>query len=221
MGRTTIIWSPHPDDETLYTGAYVATAAARGDRLILVAVTDGGASGAKPSNWTQADMMRVRVQEQTRAWDLLTFGKGEIIRMGLPDGSVYQASVQILAKELETAYSTNGDVVEHYAACNNGNFATTDVRYQAPDHRAVAAGVKAAAVRVLRMTKSPNDTTTGGTVYLPGDAVTSGGAAYGTQALAACQAAKDSYAYFGQKSVASMFNSLQSSGFRSRVITGF
>ena len=27
--RTTILWAPHPDDEVLYTGAYVAMCATR------------------------------------------------------------------------------------------------------------------------------------------------------------------------------------------------
>jgi LmbE family N-acetylglucosaminyl deacetylase len=192
---TTIIYAPHPDDETLYTAGYVDYCRRRGDKLILVAVTDGGASGAKPADWTTADLMRVRAQEQTRAWDKLTGGKGMIIRMGLPDGGVSKASVTAMAESLEKIYVK--DVVEHYV-CGYG----TSVH---PDHVATALGVKGALVRVPRGTYPPSEITyTGATVYTPSDTT-------------AVSAAWDSYAAFGHTSVKSEFDKLKTNAYTTKV----
>ncbi len=46
-GRATlVVLSPHPDDETLSMGVLIADAEARGDRCIVVSMTDGGSTGA-------------------------------------------------------------------------------------------------------------------------------------------------------------------------------
>jgi LmbE family N-acetylglucosaminyl deacetylase len=41
-----IVLSPHPDDETLSLGVWTANATARGDRVIVVCLTDGRTTGA-------------------------------------------------------------------------------------------------------------------------------------------------------------------------------
>jgi LmbE family N-acetylglucosaminyl deacetylase len=41
-----IVLSPHPDDETLSLGVWIANRVQRGDRVIVVALTDGRATGA-------------------------------------------------------------------------------------------------------------------------------------------------------------------------------
>jgi len=41
-----VFYTPHPDDETLSMGALVAAAVQRGDRVVLVALTDGRTTGA-------------------------------------------------------------------------------------------------------------------------------------------------------------------------------
>ena len=41
-----VVLSPHPDDETLSLGVWAANAAARGDRVIVVCLTDGRTTGA-------------------------------------------------------------------------------------------------------------------------------------------------------------------------------
>ena len=41
-----IVLSPHPDDETLSLGVWIANRVGRGDRVIVVALTDGRATGA-------------------------------------------------------------------------------------------------------------------------------------------------------------------------------
>lgn len=193
--RTTIIYAPHPDDETLYLGSYITIAAARGDRLILVAATDGGSSGARPAGWTVNDLCAIRRTEQESAWRCLTAGKGTVIRLGCIDSKDpnLRAKIKAKAEELEATY---GPDVEHYAAANNG-------RSQGVDHDAVALGLRDAALRVKRFANRCTDT--GGTVYKPAN-------------LTAMKNADSAYAAFGHRSVASYFTALRNSGYVNRVV---
>lgn len=197
MTRTTIIYSPHPDDETLYAGAYVAFRAMKGDRMILIAVTDGGASGAKPASWSAEDMMNVRRIEQETAFRELTGGRVyHIERLGQPDGGVQSSAVKAVAEAMERAW---GPDVEHYVA---GSY----ISDQSADHQAVANGVKAAGVKVARFCREPGKAG-GGTVYNP--------ASY--NAKARCQLADNIYRAFGRTSVAPMFTALRNSGYQTRI----
>ena len=192
--RTTIIWAAHPDDEVLYTGAYVAMCVTRGDRLVLAAVTDGEASGAKPGSWTVDDLKRVRTAEQRAAWEyLLRTPAVDIRRLGQPDGSVTSSPVQVYAQALEKIYAPD---VEHYIC---GHAASAH-----PDHKAIVAGVKAAAVRVLRFTRAPTETA-GGTTYTPTGAN-----------LTAVQLAVGAYRAFGQTSAPTEFQALRTIGYVTR-----
>lgn len=193
--RTTILWAAHPDDEVLFTGAYVAQCASRGDRLVLAAVTDGGASGAKPSSWSVEDLKRVRTAEQRAAWGYLTQTEAvDIRRLLQPDGSVSSSVVRIYAQALEKIYAPD---VEHYV-CGGPTSPH-------PDHRAIAQGAKDAAVRILRFTREPAEPGRS-TVYTP----------TGSN-LDAVKLAVDAYRAFGQTSVPAVFQALRDSGYVSRV----
>ena len=191
---TTIIYAPHPDDETLYTAGYVDYCRQRGDYLILVAVTNGGGSSAKPAEWTQADLMRVRTEEQNRAWRYLAGDLSHTIRMNLADGSVAKSSIKALAASLEKTYLN--ETVEHYVC---GHTASPH-----PDHAATALGVKEAGVRIARGTYAPSEfTVTSPGVYTPADTtlVTN---------------ADQSYRAFGWTSVAGEFSKLRSNLYTSK-----
>lgn len=194
--RTTVIYAPHPDDETLYLAGYVTYAANRGDRLILVAATDGGASSMKPSYWTVDDLTRVRRMEQEAAWRALT-GQDYIIRIGSPDSADPDLAhkISVIASAMEATY---GSDVEHYAACCDG-------RSQGVDHDAVALGLRSAGVRVARFSLIPGST--GGTVYKPPTSVK----------LADCVTADQAYRAFGHRSVGALFTKLRDSGYTSRI----
>jgi LmbE family N-acetylglucosaminyl deacetylase len=69
-----VVLSPHPDDETLSLGVWTANAVARGDRVIVVALTDGRTTGArKPIELrlghalTQSDIAVARIAEMRAA----------------------------------------------------------------------------------------------------------------------------------------------------------
>ena len=194
--RTTIIHAPHPDDEFLYTGSYVSVAAARGDRLVLIAWTDGGSSGAIADAWTTDELCAIRRTEQEASWRALTGGRGIIRRMGCIDSKDpdLRSKVHGQAELLEAEFSELGDV-EHYAACNNG-------QSQGVDHDAVALGLRDALVRVKRFANRYSSTK--GTVYKPAD-------------LTVLQKADTAYEAFGHRSVASFFQGLRDSGYTNRI----
>lgn len=199
MTTTTIVYSPHPDDETLRLSAYVAFAAARGDRLVLVAVTDGGASNVATSwGWTPQMLQDHRKIEQAHAWDALTGTYGTIIRLGITDGSVPASTAKITAKArvLEALYAVLGPV-EHYVAAKDNDAHA--------DHRAVVAAVKAAGVPIVRVSSEPG--TGGGTAYVPKTPAD----------ISAVTKAHNAYRPIGWASVPTLFQNLKDQKFASYI----
>ena len=177
---------------------------AAGKYLVLVACSNGDGSGARPANMTKETLVSIRQEEQRRAWECLTGGSGKIIYLNMLDGAVDASQVTLVAEGLDAIYSKYG-TVEHYAAANT---ATTTVANQAPDHLAVANGLKAAVtVGAKRGSKVPRDTSSGGTLYAPA----------GTD-LARCKDADFAYSAFGQKSVPTDWTALRASGYDSRIV---
>ena len=189
---TTIVVSPHPDDETLRLSGYISAAAARGDTMKLIAVTDGGASGAKPPSWTVEQLKTVRRGEQNAAWSALTNGTGTVIRLGQNDGSVSAASTKTA---INSAISSSSGRVEVYAA------AYFDDAH--PDHRAVASAVNSCSATVRRYSLAADDDRSG-TTYSPAS-------------MSDAQTAYEAYRPFGWTSVRSSFAALKERGFKSRV----
>ena len=187
--RTTIVVAPHPDDETLYLSGYITYAEACGDRLILLAVTDGGATTARPAGWTVSELEAIRRTEQAAAWRALTRGRGEITRLQLPDGG----RGTLTAPVRDAVRGLDGPGVEFYVAANDG---------QSLDHTGVVQGVRTSGVRIARYANKTGSTT--GYRYPPVD-------------LAACRTAAGCYAAVGHRSVPSMFAALDANGYVSRV----
>jgi LmbE family N-acetylglucosaminyl deacetylase len=67
-------------------GGLVARLAARGTRIHVLAVTDGGA--AYPGVIDEHELAALRRDEQSLALDVLGVPSGSVLRLGLPDGSV-------------------------------------------------------------------------------------------------------------------------------------
>lgn len=192
--RTTIIYTPHPDDETLRLSGYASYAQARGDRLILVAVTDGGSTYLTQDwGWTPQMMMDHRIVEQTHAWSAVTKGLGQIIRLRITDGDVpnHTAQITAMAQQLDAQYGPN---VEHYVAADDSDYH--------PDHRATVAGVRAAGVLVIRTALDRGNHN--GMVYYP-SSVDDATLAY------------NAYHTIGWQSVPDSFKNLHDEGFSSYV----
>ena len=84
-----IVLAAHPDDETLGAGGLMATAAARGIRVIVVVATDGDASHPDSPTWTPHALARERRLELARAVDQLAPGSA-LSFLGLPDGQLLE-----------------------------------------------------------------------------------------------------------------------------------
>ena len=190
-GRTTVVYSPHPDDDVLRLSAYINFAADRGDRMILVAVTDGGASGVRTKlGFTVPQFEAVRRAEQAAAWSYLTRGKGEIIRLSLPDGGVTGAPITAIARSLE------GPGVEHYVAANAADYHR--------DHQATVSAVKNAGLATARAAR-PVGATDGSLYTVP------------SSRLWDVARASAAYREVGWVSVSSSFADLAATNYSSRV----
>ncbi len=88
-GRVVVI-APHPDDEILGAGGTTAALAARGARVVLIAVTDGEASTPERAE----ELRKIRPRESARAAARL--GTTPYVRhsLKLPDGHVRAKDVE-------------------------------------------------------------------------------------------------------------------------------
>jgi len=78
-----LLLSPHPDDETLGAGALIASLAAQGHPITVVAVTDG--ENAYPDN---DGLAATRIREQAEALRILSNGTATLHRLHLTDSGV-------------------------------------------------------------------------------------------------------------------------------------
>lgn len=198
---TTVVWSPHPDDETLRLTGYALYAKSKGDIMILVAVTDGGASAVKTRLGITADeLMALRRAEQDAAWAALTGGAGKVIRLGAADGKVSQWDIARAFPKVQEIAASYGRRVEHYVAAS--------VYDTHPDHRVVAKSVtyRAFLAGVVSRHSRPPESSSSGTRYKVVD-------------TAAAEAAHNAYRQVGMLSVGSLFRSTHNKGHVSRVVT--
>lgn len=198
MTRYTIVYAPHQDDETLRLTGYIRSIKALRpqEKYILVAVTDGEASGTRGSMGLSVSQFKaIRRAEQAAAWSYLT-DDGEVIRLGLPDGGVsgHKEKIAAVARELEARYGRGN--VEHYAACRTDDYHA--------DHRAVAEALRDAGLRVVRYSRQPGES--GGTAYRP-----TAGYLWGAERAA------EAYREAGQRSVPEYFRALRDSGYASHI----
>lgn len=75
---TILIFSPHPDDETIATGGYIKTATLSGSKVWIVLVTDGNKHGLKDERYT----------EFRATTSLLGVPENQLIYLNYPDGKL-------------------------------------------------------------------------------------------------------------------------------------
>lgn len=143
--RTTIIVSPHPDDEVLRAAGYINWAVGeRGDHFVLLALSDGEATYmGKRDGLTTRQVANRRVSEQTAAFNRLTYGTGTIVRTRLPDGGLRAADVTAAIN----AQLANYPGAEVYCASHSGD--------ETKDHREVAKGCRDSNAEIVRYLKDP------------------------------------------------------------------
>lgn len=130
-----IVVAPHPDDETLGLGAFIAQLVASGVDVRVVSVSDGGAAlpGATPSG--QLRLATTRRYELNRAAEVL--GVLPPLLLGLPDGEL-TANEHRMTELLEQILTTAGP----------GTWCAATWRGDGhPDHEAVGRAAAAACAR--------------------------------------------------------------------------
>lgn len=189
-GRTTIVLSPHQDDEVVRLSHYTTIAADRGDRMILAQATDGaatyvgsrlGLTGQQTSDW--------RHREQASAWSWLTDGRGTIERLGEPDGAA--SSDRIYAGVREIVNANSDTQVEVYVATWHHDRATSVSADKHTDHVACVKAARRLGKEgvVVRYAVHPTATQKGYSYY-----------ARNLQQELRVQAAVDAYRVIGRRS---------------------
>jgi LmbE family N-acetylglucosaminyl deacetylase len=96
----TLVLAPHPDDETLAAGGFIAAQRSRGTEVVVVAVTDGEMAYADASGTGDAELGELRSREQTEALARLGVCGDMIVRLRLPDSGVAEREREIVERVL-------------------------------------------------------------------------------------------------------------------------
>jgi LmbE family N-acetylglucosaminyl deacetylase len=126
-GERVLLVAPHPDDETLGAGGTLALHARAGDPVLVLMVTDGGASRA--GGLSGAAMRQARAAEARAA--VAHLGGARLVLAGLPEGDWAPADLAAVLQPL---------LVEVRPTLI---YAPSGVDFH-PDHQRVAAGLAAA-----------------------------------------------------------------------------
>lgn len=166
--RTTLVLSPHQDDEANRVSAYVAIAADRGDQVELVQATDGAATGVgRSEGLTAQTLTRWRDREQTAYWDWITDGRGTITRLGLADGGADRAAIRA---GLEDRLAAATGPAELYVATWHHDHPEAHQADLHPDHIAcvlAARDVRDASGITVRFGRHADHLDRAGTLYRP------------------------------------------------------
>jgi LmbE family N-acetylglucosaminyl deacetylase/SAM-dependent methyltransferase len=105
---TVVVLAAHPDDETLGAGGLLATAAARGIRVVVVVATDGDGSHPDSPTWPPRALARERRVELARALDHLAPGSA-LSFLGLPDGQLREHRARLTGLIRSTILTETSD----------------------------------------------------------------------------------------------------------------
>ncbi len=125
-GASAVVFSPHPDDETLGCGATIARKRRAGARVTIVEMTDGAAS--HPGQILPGELREVRAAEARAAAAVLGVGAEDVVFLGYPDGalaSCAEAAIERVAallaalrpNEVFVPYREDGHA-DHVATCS-------------------------------------------------------------------------------------------------------
>jgi N-acetylglucosamine malate deacetylase 1 len=101
-GQRVLIFSPHPDDETMATGGYIAQAVQQGAEVRIALITNGNKHGKE----------LIRYAEFKNATSILGVNASNLVFMGLTDGGLSELSetsfYQLLKEQVD---SYNPDII--------------------------------------------------------------------------------------------------------------
>lgn len=158
---TSLFVVPHPDDDVIRHTATMITNANRGDRMILLSVTSGGAANnARLKGWSVPFEQNYRQAEQDAAFSHLTYGRGEVIRLRMMDQFARADVVRDAILGVIANCAARSDPLEVYVSAHwvpSGADAHND-------HIAAAQGALQANPSYLRFGEHPTTFTASGVV---------------------------------------------------------
>lgn len=126
---TALVIAPHPDDETLGCGATIARLCATGQKVRVLIVTDGAASG-NSSIISPYELVQIRHNECLEACKTLGVKADDVVFMNFPDGGA-SALIDTIAAVIKT----------HVVAFQPTLIFSPYSEDYHPDHRAIAAAI--------------------------------------------------------------------------------
>ncbi len=126
MGKSVLVFAPHPDDAEFFAGGTIAKMAQEGAAITLVVASDGGCGSFRHD---RAALVRLRREEQLRASAVL--GVAETVFLGHPDFGLDTLPPGLLREQFVRQIRR----VRPEAVIAEDPFAPYETH---PDHRAVA-----------------------------------------------------------------------------------
>jgi len=101
-GQRVLVFSPHPDDETIGVGGFIAQSIENGADVRIVLVTNGDFHGDE----------QVRYDEFKKATQILGVPESQLVFLGYPDGKLDKMNAATLSTALQTQITQyNPDIV--------------------------------------------------------------------------------------------------------------
>lgn len=94
-GKTVLVFSPHPDDDTFAVGGTLGLLAAQGNRIIIAIYTNDN-KGSYDQEMTSERLARIRKAEEEAACAVLRVAGENIIWMGHDDGELEYVPAKLL-----------------------------------------------------------------------------------------------------------------------------
>jgi LmbE family N-acetylglucosaminyl deacetylase len=97
ISMTIIVFSPHPDDETLACGGTIAGKTAAGERVYVVVMTDGRNSHTNmgiDENPSPSEVIAMRREECSKATSILGVRGSDLTFLGFEDARLYKAMAE-------------------------------------------------------------------------------------------------------------------------------
>jgi LmbE family N-acetylglucosaminyl deacetylase len=95
---TTLIFSPHPDDETLGCGGSIAARRSSGEEVYIVFMTDGRYGSPLPEERGSKELIETRKKEALNALEILGVKKDNIYFLDFEDGHLNKSKKLALLK---------------------------------------------------------------------------------------------------------------------------
>ena len=97
-GKTVMVFTPHPDDDTFGCGGIMALLAAKGNKVVVVIYTNDN-KGSLDLDMTRERLAQIRRSEEEQACAVLGIPKENIIWLGYEDGDLEYADPKVLRGE--------------------------------------------------------------------------------------------------------------------------